>query len=188
MPKESEEDSFGIFSLGCPLGKNLQEKKEGVTVRKVVLYVAMSLDGYLARGNGAVDWLHSEDQEEEASSFDAFYDTVDTLIMGRKTFTQVVEELSPDQWVYEGKKCLVYTREKREKDPRVTWIHGDLSSLVKVLKQQDGKDIWLVGGAELYRAFAEEDLIDTYILTVMPRILGKGMPSFFQVMRKQPFN
>lgn len=120
MPKESEEDSFGIFSLGCPLGKNLQEKKEGVTVRKVVLYVAMSLDGYLAREKGAVDWLHSEDQEEEASSFDAFYDTVDTLIMGRKTFTQVVEELSPERWVYEGKSCLVYTKEKRPKDPRVT--------------------------------------------------------------------
>ena len=147
-------------------------------MRKVVLYVAMSLDGYIARENGAVDWLHSEDQEEEASSFDAFYDTVDTLIMGRKTFTQVVEELSPERWVYEGKSCLVYTKEKRPKDPRVTWIKGDLSALVKALKKQEGKDIWLVGGGELYRAFAAENLIDEYILTVMPKILGQGIPLF----------
>lgn len=97
-------------------------------MRKVVLHVAMSLDGYLARENGAVDWLHSEDQEEEASSFDAFYDTVDTLIMGRKTFTQVVEELSPERWVYEGKSCLVYTKEKRPKghlDQRGSFSPGE---------------------------------------------------------------
>ncbi len=121
MPKESEEDSFGIFSLGCPFGKNLQEKKEGVTVRKVVLYVAMSLDGYIARENGAVDWLHSEDQEEEASSFDAFYDTVDTLIMGRKTFTQVVEELSPERW--HMKERAVWCIQKK-RDPRTQGSPG----------------------------------------------------------------
>lgn len=147
--------------------------------RNIVLYIASSLDGYISRSDGTVDWLGGDEVSHAAeSSYEAFYSTVDTVVMGRTTYEQVIRELSPDVWVYEGKKCYVATRKELKSDGRAEFISGDMVEFAKELKSQDGKDIWLVGGSELVDQFVKQNLIDKYIITVVPIILGDGIPLF----------
>lgn len=147
--------------------------------RDIVLYIASSLDGYIARVNGAVDWLNeSEGSPGVESSYDAFYSTVDTVIMGRNTYNQITRELSLGYWVYEGKKCYVATRENLKTDGLVEFISYDIVEFAKELKGQDGSDIWLVGGSKLVDQFVKQNLIDKYIVTIIPTILGEGIPLF----------
>ncbi|HEY3425266.1 MAG TPA: dihydrofolate reductase family protein [Negativicutes bacterium] len=75
--------------------------------RNIILYIATSLDGYIARNNGAVDWLSGSSGNPNVDyGFDKFYNAIDTIVMGRTTYEQVINELSPGIWVYEGKKSM----------------------------------------------------------------------------------
>lgn len=110
----------------------------------------MSLDGYIARKNGAVDWLSGDSGDPNVDlGFDKFYSSIDTVVMGRTSYQQVISELSPSVWVYEGKKCYVATTRYYESDDRVEYISEDITGFIKYLKNQQGKDIWLVGGGKL---------------------------------------
>jgi dihydrofolate reductase len=87
--------------------------------RKIVLYIATSLDGYIARRNGAVDWLNGDgDKQKGNNGFASFYSTIYIVVMSRTTYKQVINELSPDLWVYEGKKCYVATTKRGGADRR----------------------------------------------------------------------
>ncbi len=149
--------------------------------RNIVLYIATSLDGYIAKDNGAVDWLsgHGDDPNVD-NGYDDFYNTIDTVVMGRTTYEQVVNELSPDTWVYEGKKCYVASRKKHASDKRAEFISDDVVEFVRDLKEQEGKDIWLIGGGKLIDQFVKHDLIDKYIITIIPTLLGYGIPLFLE--------
>ena len=128
--------------------------------RKVVLYIAMSLDGYIARSNGAVDWLSGHgDVEEVDNGYEDFYSTIDTIVMGRTTYEQVVNELSPEVWIYEGKKCYVFTNKEYEDNEKVEFTSEDISE---------------------FHEFVRKNLIDKYIITVIPTILGEGIPLFLK--------
>lgn len=147
--------------------------------RNVVLYIATSLDGYIARSNGAVDWLsgHSEKSDVD-NGYGKFYNTIDTVVMGSTTYEQVVTELSPDIWVYEGKKCYVVTTRKGQINNKVEFISEDIIEFIQNIKTLPGKDIWLVGGSKLIDLFIKQDFIDKYIITVIPTLLGEGIPLF----------
>lgn len=147
--------------------------------RNIILYIAISLDGYIARDNGAVDWLSGNGDDPNADNgYDDFYKSIDTVVMGRTTYEQVINELSPEVWVYEGKKCYIATTRKNEMDSKVEFISEDITGFIKNIKKQEGKDIWLVGGGKLIDQFVKEDLIDKYIITIIPTILGNGIPLF----------
>lgn len=147
--------------------------------RNLVLYIAVSLDGYIARENGAVDWLTGDSGDPGMDTgFDDFFSSIDTVIMGRTTYQQVINELSPGVWVYEGKECFVATRRNREPDGRVEYISKDITKFVNELRVQKGKDIWLVGGGKLLDQFIKQNLIDKYVITIIPTILGAGIPLF----------
>lgn len=149
--------------------------------RNIVLYIAVSLDGYIARKNGAVDWLvGNNDTPDIDNGYDRFYSTIDTVVMGRTTYEQVINELSPDVWVYEGKKCYVATTRKFELDDRVEFISGNIAGFIDNLKKQEGRDIWLVGGGKLIDQFIKQNLIDKYIISIIPTILGDGIPLFLE--------
>ncbi|WP_461206321.1 dihydrofolate reductase family protein [Clostridium sp. DL1XJH146] len=144
--------------------------------RNIILYIATSLDGYIARENGAVDWLTGVGDNPNASNgYEDFYSSIDTVVMGRTTYEQVINELSPDSWVYEGKKCYVATTKKREEDSRAEFISEDIAGFINKLKNQQGKDIWIVGGGKLIDQFIKQDLVDKYIITIIPTILGDGI-------------
>jgi dihydrofolate reductase len=147
--------------------------------RKLVLFIAASLDGYIADEQGGVGWLvgHSGNADPD-KTYPEFIRTVDTLIMGRVTYEQLVNELSPGAWPYEGYKCYVATTRPMENTAQVEFFNGDICGFVASLKLQEGKDIWLVGGARLLDDFVKKDLIDRYLVTVIPVILGRGVHLF----------
>ena len=146
--------------------------------RNVVLYIASSLDGFIARKNGDIDWLPNEGDED--FGYKDFYKTIDTIVMGRTTYNQIINELSPGAWVYKGKECYVATTKEYQEDKNVTFFSKGISCLINKLKNEQGKDIWLVGGGKLIDQFIKQNLIDKYIITIIPTVLGEGVPLFLK--------
>jgi dihydrofolate reductase len=138
---------------------------------KVILFIATSLDGYIAGPHGEIDWLfHDADY-----GYTAFFDSVQALVMGRKSY-----ELSQSfgEWPYGDKPVYVFTRQTPLADPRVHVVHGDAAGLIATLHAQGITNIWLVGGSELVATFLQENLIDEFVISVHPLILGAGIPLF----------
>ncbi len=144
--------------------------------RKIVLYIAMSLDGYIAGEFGELDFL--SDLGEVDLGYDAFDARIDTVVMGSTTYLQVVNELSPDMWAYAGKSTLVATHQDLPEDENVEFVKDGIVERVLQEKQKPGKDIWLVGGGVLASEFIEKNLVDEYIITIIPVIHGAGIPLF----------
>lgn len=148
-------------------------------MRKVVLYIGMSLDGFIADKNGGVDWLQGHDKDsEEMGSYDKFIKSIDTVILGYSTYDQVVTELSPDNWVYSGMKSYVLTHRQIKSTDEIEFTNNDISELINELKEQEGKDIWICGGASIVNQLVKLDLIDRYHITIIPTILGDGIRLF----------
>ncbi len=115
---------------------------------------------------------------EAPGSYDAFYEGVDTVILGWNTYHQVVTELSPDAWVYAGKSSYVITHKQREDKEDIHFYDGDIIELLNRLKNQPGKEIWICGGANIVQQCIKADVIDRYHLSVIPVVLGKGIRLF----------
>ncbi len=147
-------------------------------MRKAVLYIAMSLDGYIADKNGSVGWLSEYSTEENSGSYETFAESVDTVIMGWNTYEQIVTELSPESWVYKGMQSYVVTHRKQAAKDGILFTDESPVSLIERLKREDGKDIWLCGGASLAQQADEAGLIDVYRISVIPAILGGGVRLF----------
>ncbi len=148
-------------------------------MREVVLYIAMSLDGYIADSEGGVAWLSGDgSQSDNEGTYAKFYDTIDTIILGYTTYHQVLTELSPDAWVYEGKKCYVVTHRQALSNPNVEFTAENLDALISRLKSTEGRDIWICGGAKIANQLINKGLIDRYHIAVIPTILGGGTRLF----------
>lgn len=150
-------------------------------MKKVVLYIAMSLDGFIADKNGGVSWLVGETKDDHTSSYDEFIKSVDTIIMGQNSYNQITTELSPDNWVYEGMMTYVMTNRNMKSRKGIEFTNEsiiDLISRIRANSSNDSKDIWLCGGADVVNQFMEKDLIDRYHITVIPTILGAGIRLF----------
>jgi dihydrofolate reductase len=142
---------------------------------------ANSLDNYLARPDHAVDWLRWG--AEAAAVMADYWKTIDTVLMGRKTYEVAVR--SGQRSGYAGVKNYVFSRTLHE-DPGggVTVVRRDAADFVRGLKQQDGKDICLMGGGELARALFEAGLIDEIGFNIHPVLLGSGIPLFHPMSRQ----
>ncbi len=142
---------------------------------EVVYYIAVSLDGYIADADGGVGWLEAFNQPDEDYGYSAFYRTLGAVIIGRRTYEQA---LGFGEWPYEGVTTVVISRQSPDvpEGKAIEVYNGDVTALVQRLKGQSDKDIWLVGGSEVAAAFWRADLIDTLILTIIPVILGSGVP------------
>lgn len=147
--------------------------------RKVVLYIATSLDGYIADSEGKIDWLETVPTYTEAdNSYADFYQNVDTVILGRSTYDQVVNELAPDAYPYADADSYILTSRQTENSEKVFFTEENVVSLVTSLKKEAGKDIWIVGGKSVVMPLVEKDLIDEYQISTLPVLLGKGIPLF----------
>lgn len=147
--------------------------------RKVILYIAVSLDGFIADQAGKIDWLETATEFiEEDNRYTQFYANVDTVILGRTTYDQVVNELAPGNYPYKDATSYVLTSRPEENQENVIFTQADLSSLVRELKSQPGGDIWLVGGSSVVMPLLKENLIDEYQLSTLPIILGGGIRLF----------
>ena len=143
---------------------------------KVTLYIAISLDGYIAREDGAIDWLSVVEQTGEDYGYAAFYDTVDAVVLGRKTYEQV---LGFDEWLNPRKPAFVVTHQSLTSDrDDVFFVSESADHVMQKIIDQGYQHIWLIGGGGLNGAFLQHDLIDEYIISVIPIILGKGIRLF----------
>ncbi|PKR78024.1 dihydrofolate reductase [Halalkalibacillus sediminis] len=145
--------------------------------RKVILFIATSLDGFIADPDGGIEWLQkAESVGNGDNGFGRFYDTVDTLFMGRKTYDHLMTLV--DEFPHQDKEAYVFTRSDRSTEEHVNFVDQDMPTFVQNLKQQEGKNLWLVGGADLTDEFMQNQLIDEMIITIIPVVLGKGIPLF----------
>ncbi|BAY12655.1 dihydrofolate reductase family protein [Calothrix sp. NIES-2098] len=139
-------------------------------MRKIQLFIASSLDGYIARTSGEVDWLFTD----QDYGYTEFFDQIDTVIMGNKTYQQL---LGFGEYPYKGKKGFVFSNTLQGKtDNNVEFFRGDVKSFINTLRQASGGNIWLVGGGQIIYYFLIHSLIDELILSIHPIILGDGIP------------
>ena len=147
-------------------------------MRKIVLYIAMSLDGYIADKLGNVSWICGDGSEpKNAGSYDNFIQTVDSVILGYKTYYQIITELSPKAWPYDSKTSYVITHNNLENKENIIFC-DNLYELIKTLKNKNGKDIWICGGSEIVNQLIDFNLIDKFYITIIPTILGDGIKLF----------
>ncbi len=141
-------------------------------MRNIILFIATSLDGYISRPDGGIEWLFT-DQDYGNAEFAA---GVDTIVMGRKTYEQ---SLALGNDPYRGKELLVFSRSRAgARDEHARFVAGNEKSIMDDLRLRQGRNIWLVGGAELVQAFMQYDLIDVHIISIHPIVLGGGIPLF----------
>ncbi|MBD5449049.1 MAG: dihydrofolate reductase [Lachnospiraceae bacterium] len=154
-------------------------------MRKISLFIAMSLDGYIADSTGGVDWLKGQGSDDEnIDSYSEFIKNIDTILMGWNTYHQIVTELSPNEWIYSDFTTYVITHNEHDSPEKVRFTDTNPVDLVERLKKEKGKDIWICGGANLIGQLVNADLIDCYYITVIPTLLGSGIRLFESIKRE----
>lgn len=135
-------------------------------MNRIILYIAASLDGFIARKNGEVNWLFTD----QDYGYPEFYKKIDAVVMGNKTYKQALSFGES----YKGKECYVFSRNKKGKKGNATFVSEDIKKFVKRLKG----NVWLVGGSQIIKEFLNHNLIDEYRIFVHPILLGNGIPLF----------
>lgn len=148
-------------------------------MRKVTLFIAMSLDGYIADPEGKVNWLEGQENDDGTiDSYSEFIKEIDTVVMGWNTYHQIVTELSPDEWIYEDLTSYILTHKELDSSEKIRFTNIEAVELINRLKMENGKGIWICGGANVIQQLMKEDIIDCFYITVIPSILGGGIRLF----------
>lgn len=151
---------------------------ESQNERKLILFISMSLDGFLATQDDDLSWLSLVEQEGEDYGYEALNASVDTYIVGRKTY-EVVLKLTGGVFPQADRhRCYVITREQRLPENGVTFYSGDIAELITQLKREKGKNIYCDGGGQVVQLLMQQNLIDEYIISVIPVLLGEGKRLF----------
>ncbi len=146
-------------------------------MKKIILSVAVSLDGFIEGPNGEYDWCPAPSEKEMKT----FLDEIDVIFMGRKSFEMAGTSMFPD------KTCYVFSNTLKKVKGNSKIINGDYVSAVNEIKQQPGKNIWLFGGASLTTDFINHKLVDEMWLGLIPILLGSGKPLFQDIASRQLF-
>jgi len=145
-------------------------------MRKLILYISCSLDGFIAKPDDDLGFLEIVQQEGEDYGYYEFVDSVDTVIVGRKTYDWVVGQ--GYDFPHADKEAYIITRQDRPKDGNLTFYNGDLKYLVTTLKAKAGKHIFCDGGAEIVNQLLQDKLFDELIISVIPILVGDGTRLF----------
>ncbi len=146
--------------------------------RKLILYISMSLDGFLATNDDDLSWLSIVEKEGEDYGYVEFNNLVDTYIVGRTTYDTVLKLTGGTFPPAKQHKCYVITRQDRKSENGVTFYNGDIGNLINELKNKEGKNIFCDGGGQIVKLLMEKNLIDEYRISVIPIILGDGKRLF----------
>lgn len=147
-------------------------------MRKISLFIATSLDGYIAKPNDDLSFLKLVEKEGEDYGYKEFTDTVDTIIIGRRTYDYVIGEIGIGHYDNGQRDVYVITRTARPQNGRTIFYTGNLAELVKQLKSKEGKNIYCDGGAEIINELLKHDFIDEFIISIIPVLLGSGTRLF----------
>jgi dihydrofolate reductase len=146
------------------------------STRKVIVHIAASVDGYIARANGEMEWLTSRPKPEGFYGMGDFMRTIDTKVLGRKTYEEAVK-LGATFDSKDGKTIVFSHRAPPEGARRsIEFVNEAIGSFVRRLKAQPGKDIWLMGGGEIIAAFLDAKAIDEFVISMVPVFIGDGIP------------
>ena len=146
--------------------------------RKVILFISMSLDGFIATKEDDISWLSVVEKEGEDYGYEDLSNRVDTYIVGRKTYETVLNLTGGDFPQSRMYACYVITRQEREPVEGISFFNGKIEDLISNLKSQEGKDIYCDGGGEIVKLLMEKDLIDEYVISIIPIFLGDGKRLF----------
>lgn len=162
-------------------------------MRKIILDLAVTLDGFIEGPNGEIDWCIMEEDPGLDSAFAEFLSGIDTIFYGRISY-ELWGNYKPNEDAGSGmksifdsihsKKKYVFSTTRDDDDGKATFINADIKDRVQQIRQQPGKDIWLYGGAKLITTFINLALVDVYRLAVHPVILGSGKPLFKDIDKR----
>lgn len=152
--------------------------------RKVVVYIATSIDGFIAKPDDDLSFLSLVEKEGEDYGYADFIATVDTVIIGRKTYDWVVEHAA---FPHTDKKTFVITHQQRPAEGNIQFYNGDLLTLIQSLQSTPGKSIFCDGGADIINQLLAFDVIDELTLSIVPVLLGEGTRLFHQQSKEQLF-
>ena len=163
-------------------------------MRKIILDLAVTQDGFIEGPNGEIDWCIMEDEPDfQNSDFGQFLQSVDTIFYGRISY-ELWGNYEPDENANAAVRAIfnsvhkktkfVFSRTTRNADGKATFLHSNILERVVEIKRQGGKDIWLYGGGSLITTFINMGLVDGYRLSVHPLILGAGKPLFQDIRQK----
>ena len=147
-------------------------------MRKLSLFIATSLDGYIAKPNDDLSFLKLVEKEGEDYGYTEFTADIDTIILGRKTYDYVLKEIGSSHYDNGQRDVYVITKTERPSIGRTTFYSGNLTDLVQRLNSENGKNIYCDGGAEIINELLKQDLIDEFIISVIPILLGNGTRLF----------
>ncbi|HWL26233.1 MAG TPA: dihydrofolate reductase family protein [Ureibacillus sp.] len=157
--------------------------------RRILLDLAVSLDGFIEGKNGEIDWCIMEPEMD----FTEFLKQIDTILYGRKSYdlwgefaSQTPDESDKEMWdLIHSKDKIVFSKtQTTSTDPKVRYINENIMEEVVKLKNQPGKDIWLYGGSDLITTFINLGIVDEFRLSVHPVILGGGKPLFIDIEKR----
>jgi dihydrofolate reductase len=144
-------------------------------MRNVILGAGMSLDGYIARPDGEIDFLY----QPKGYSMSAFFATLDTIVFGRKTFEEAVKRGGGSYKSPVNIPTYVFSKSKTSREAEgVIFTDQTPADFVNTIRQREGKNIFLMGGGELARSFLRDDVVDELYLGIYPVLLGDGIPLF----------
>lgn len=148
-------------------------------MKQITLYIASSLDGNISRKDGDISWLEAYQQVQEGQDYgySEFLRTIDIIVMGSKTYEQI---LNFGSWPYGDIKTYVLTKREFQipGEANVILAGDSLEDLIPRLRDESQIGIWLAGGAAIARSFLRLKAVDRIILTIVPRLLGEGIPLF----------
>lgn len=147
-------------------------------MRKLSLFIATSLDGYIAKPDDDLSFLSIVEKEREDYGYAQFNKSIDTIIVGRKTYDYVLKEIGPSHYDNGERDVYVITRTEKPDTGKTIFYTESLSQLVKQLKVKDGKNIYCDGGAEVINELLRNDLIDELIISIIPILVGNGIRLF----------
>jgi dihydrofolate reductase len=155
--------------------------------RKVVVHIATSADGYIARADGDLEWLTSRPAPKGFYGMNAFMRSVDTKVLGRKTYDVSLRMGAK----FDSKsRNIVFSRHPPPTDAPsgVEFVTEAIGPFVSRLREQPGKDIWLMGGGEIIASFLDEQVIDEFVVSVVPVFIGEGIPLIARRHRHVPLD
>ena len=147
-------------------------------MRTLSLFIATSLDGYIAKPDDDLSFLKIVEKEGEDYGYTEFTSTIDTIILGRKTYDWVLGKIGASHYDNGERNVYVITRTERPGVGKTKFYTGDITELVRQLKRENGKNIYCDGGAEIVNELLKNDLIDEFIISVIPVLVGDGIRLF----------
>lgn len=147
---------------------------------KISIYIAASIDGYIARNDGSLDWLEYGHEGDEDYGFKKFINGIDALVLGRNTY-EVVSGFG--EWPYKGKRVIVLSNRLKEVRKEAELFCGQLTDLASMLYSEGIRHVWVDGGITVSK-FLEAGLVDDITISVIATVLGSGIPLFSTMNRE----